>query len=307
MVATEDSIQQQYLMEVIVGHQYPMLIVGDTGTGKTRAIKKLISQLLTKISNDGKFGWESGEMVLSATSTPMQIQQYTESKLEKHKKGVYGPKNPTNHLLIFIDDLNMPVKEKFGAQPSLEMMRQIMDSSGFYNDKTLEFSRVVRQIFLCAMGTPGGGRSLPSMRLLRHFNLMNFPNMSKETMTRIFKTILQWGFESYTQSWQKQIITMTELTIETYQKTVEVLLPLPRKAHYLFNMRQVSEIIQGLFSVPAEVIEAKKEKLNCLKRLWLHEVMRVFSDRLIDEEDKELFVRECLNFEGSTFFKEEDL
>lgn len=157
------------------------------------------------------------------------------------------------------------------------------------------------------MGTPGGGRSLPSMRLMRHFNLFNFPNMSKETMTRIFKTILEWGLDGYTASWKKQIGTMTELTIETYQKCVQVLLPLPRKAHYLFNMRQVSEIIQGLFSVPAEVIEHKKEKLTSLKRLWLHEVMRVFSDRLIDEADKDLFARECLNFEGSTFFKEEDV
>ena len=30
---------------------------------------------------------------------------------------------------------------------------------------------------------------------------------------------------------------MTEVTIETYMKVTEVLLPLPRKAHYLFNMR----------------------------------------------------------------------
>ena len=131
------------------------------------------------------------------------------------------------------------------------------------------------------MGTPGGGRSLPSMRLLRHFNLFNFPDMSKQTMTRIFQKILEWGFANYNSSWQKQIITMTELTIETYQRAVEVLLPLPRKAHYLFNMRQVSEVIQGLFSVPAEVIENQKEKLTSLKRLWLHEVMRTFSDRLI--------------------------
>ena len=70
MIATEDSIQQQYIMELIVGHQFPMLIVGDTGTGKTRAIKKLISQLLGKITSEGKYGWENGEMVLSATSTP---------------------------------------------------------------------------------------------------------------------------------------------------------------------------------------------------------------------------------------------
>ena len=70
MVATEDTIQQQFIMETIVGHQFPVLIVGDTGTGKTRAVKKLISLLLAKQNSDGKYGWESGEMVLSATSTP---------------------------------------------------------------------------------------------------------------------------------------------------------------------------------------------------------------------------------------------
>ena len=47
-----------------------MLVVGDTGTGKTRAIKKLMSKLIGKRAIDGKYGWESGEMVLSATSTP---------------------------------------------------------------------------------------------------------------------------------------------------------------------------------------------------------------------------------------------
>ena len=35
--------------------------------------------------------------------------------------------------------------------------------------------------------------------------------------------------------------------------------------------------------------------------------MRVFSDRLINEEDKNMFISECLNFEGSRFFKPEEL
>ena len=46
MVATEETIQQQYIMGTITGHQFPVLVVGSTGTGKTRAIKKLISQLV---------------------------------------------------------------------------------------------------------------------------------------------------------------------------------------------------------------------------------------------------------------------
>ena len=60
-------------------------------------------------------------------------------------------------------------------------------------------------------------------------------------------------------------------------------------------------------SVPAEVIQSQKEKVGYLKRLWLHEVMRVFSDRLIDEEDKRIFVRECLNFESNRFFKDSEI
>ena len=75
----------------------------------------------------------------------------------------------------------------------------------------------------------------------------------------------------------------------------------------MFNLRQVSEVIQGLFSCPPEAVEKQTDQLGALKRLWLHEVMRVFSDRLISEEDKDLFVQECLHFENNKFFKREDL
>ena len=37
------------------------------------------------------------------------------SIVEKQKKGVYGPKVPGKRLVIFVDDLNMPAKEKYGA------------------------------------------------------------------------------------------------------------------------------------------------------------------------------------------------
>jgi dynein heavy chain len=44
------------------------------------------------------------------------VQDILESKLEKQKrrKGVYGPLIGRTNI-IFIDDLNMPNKEKYGA------------------------------------------------------------------------------------------------------------------------------------------------------------------------------------------------
>ena len=76
---------------------------------------------------------------------------------------------------------------------------------------------------------------------------------------------------------------------------MKTMLPTPAKSHYIFNLRQVSEIIQGILFVDYITVEKQQDKLSMLKRLWVHECMRVFSDRLINDEDKKLFIKECLN------------
>lgn len=88
-----------------------MLFCGPTGTGKSCYIKNFILNDL----DPSKFS--SIELGFSAQTSAMQTQDIIDGKMDRKRKGYYGPK--TGKCILFVDDLNMPAKEKYGAQPPI--------------------------------------------------------------------------------------------------------------------------------------------------------------------------------------------
>ena len=62
-------------------------------------------------------------------------------------------------MFMFIDDLNMPALEKYGAQPPNELLRQVIDQGGFYDVNKLFFKNVQDIVCVSACAPPGGGRN----------------------------------------------------------------------------------------------------------------------------------------------------
>lgn len=89
--------------------------------------------------------------------------------------------------------------------------------------------------------------------------------------------------------WHLQIINLGKVLVQTtisiYREIQIALLPTPEKSHYTYNMRDVSKVFQGMCMADTSALDKK-----VVIRLWCHECLRVFHDRLVDDEDRQWFL-----------------
>ena len=130
--------------------RYPLLLVGPTGTGKSVYTQRCLLAL------DALEYQPPNIIGFSARTTANMAQYLIDAKLDRRRKGVFAPPMGKK-AVIFVDDLNMPQLETYGAQPPIELLRQYMDHGGWYDRQNL-FRQMDDVLFVAAMGPPGERR-----------------------------------------------------------------------------------------------------------------------------------------------------
>jgi len=288
LIPTSDSCRAEHLIDIISQHSITRtppsfkstMLVGAPGTAKTSTALLYTS----KFSQDVML---YKRLNLSSATTPHGLQKSIEAEVEKKQGKTFCP--PGGKLMtVFIDDASMPIVNKWGDQVTNELTRQLMEMSGFYfldKDKRGDFKTIEGLMYVGAMGHPGGGKNDIPNRLKSKFLCFNMVLPATASVDMIFGSIMKVKFTPKAGA-KPPIIELTKklcpATVDVWDKIKRTLLPTPMRFHYIFNMRDLSRVFQGMMDCPVDIVKDQA----ILVGLWKHECVRVFADKLAREVDK---------------------
>ncbi|CAB1114177.1 unnamed protein product [Ectocarpus sp. CCAP 1310/34] len=292
IVPTVDTIRNSFVLGTLWGAKRNSLVVGSSGAGKTVLVFSELARLPethSQLVMNFSATTDSGTTQVCAQDDVATIEQ----TMEKRSKDKFGPLGG-KQLVIFLDDFNMPMRISHESpfQPPLELLRFWMDYGGWYDRVKCAWRYILDTQLICAMAPPGGARAVISSRTQSRFNVLNLTVPNDSQVVRIFDSILAPKLADFDVEIKPLASHIVHATLRVYQASMETFLPTPVKSHYLFNMRDVAKVIEGVMQASPSTVDTKEAAI----RLWTHECQRVFSDRFVqDAADDQGRFREVIN------------
>ena len=274
VVATADTVRLTYMMDILVRNSRPVMFIGSAGTGKTILVGDYLSSL--SVTDES---YRSATVNMNFYTDSLALQQQLEQNIDKRSGKSYGP--PSGKLIYFVDDLNLPFVETYGTQTPIALMRQHIDHQSWFDRSDMGLKKTIIDCQYVACMNQKSGSFFIDPRLQRHFVTFSCQMPGETDLGTIFGTIMSSHMTNLDKKIQSMAKKLTDATIALHKEVLIKFLPSAVKFHYNFTMRDLAAVFKGLLnSRPREYKLAPQ-----MTRLWYHEVMRVFADRLMTDQE----------------------
>jgi dynein heavy chain len=267
-----ETSRVHFIMDLLIPNHHYTMFVGGAGTGKTA----MMNAKLRSLDEDD---YVTANLAMNSMTDSLQLQAIMEMQLEKKAGIQFGP--PGNKTLIyFIDDLNMPVVDKYGTQEPIALLRVFTDYKMWYEREKLT-PRRVKSCDIAACMNPTAGSFIVDGRFQRQFATFSCQLPPASSLTIVFGSILTAHLDSFDPEVSEIGPILTAAASELQSSVANTFLPSAVKFHYIFNLRDIANVFGGLCRSEPRFYSDK----FTLVQLYLHEAERVYRDRLISDAD----------------------
>ncbi|ETS83032.1 Dynein heavy chain [Pestalotiopsis fici W106-1] len=295
VIPTTDTVRHEDVLYSWLADHKPLLLCGPPGSGKTMTL----FSALRKLPN-----MEVAGLNFSSATTPELLiktfDQYCEYK--KTLNGVVlSPTQTGRWLVVFCDEINLPAPDQYGTQRAISFLRQLVEHNGFWRTKDKAWVTLDRIQFVGACNPPtDAGRTPLTPRFLRHAPLIMVDYPGEMSLNQIYGTFnsavlkthndIRGYADDFTQA-------MVRFYLESQQRFTAKDQP-----HYVYSPRELTRWVRGVYEALREV---ESMNLNGLVRIWAHEALRLFHDRLVTEQERQWTI-EAINRIALKYFPQID-
>ncbi|KAB8342928.1 hypothetical protein FH972_022525 [Carpinus fangiana] len=276
VIPTLDTVRHEDVLYQWLADHKPLLLCGPPGSGKTMTLFSALRKLPD---------YEVVGLNFSSATTPDLLLKSFEQHCEYRKTPngvILSPTQIGRWLVIFCDEINLPAADKYGTQRVIAFLRQLIECNGFWRTSDKTWVSLERIQFVGACNPPtDAGRVALGHRFLRHAPVVMVDYPGQQSLIQIYGTfndaVLKIisslrGFASpLTQA-------MVQLYLESQQRFTPKIQP-----HYVYSPRELTRWVRGIYEAlkPLEHLD-----LEGLVRIWAHEALRLFQDRLIGDDER---------------------
>ena len=277
VIPTLDTVRHEDVLYSFLAEHKPLLLCGPPGSGKTMTL----FSALRKLPNMEVVGLNFS----SATSPELLVK--TLEQYCGYKKSLSGvtmaPTQIGRWLVIFCDEINLPSQDKYGTQRVISFLRQLVEHGGFWRTSTRSWVNLERVQFVGACNPPtDAGRTPLGLRFLRHAPLIMVDYPGELSLKQIYGTFNN-AVLKIIPTLRGYADALTQAMIDVYLQSQKRFTP-DIQPHYVYSPRELTRWVRAIYEAirPLETLS-----LEGLVRIWAHEALRLFSDRLIADDERQ--------------------
>ena len=276
VIPTLDTVRHEDVLYSWLAEHKPLILCGPPGSGKTMTL----FSALRKLPNMEVVGLNFS----SATTPDLLIKTFDQyCEFRKTLSGVVmSPTQVGRWLVFFCDEINLPSPDKYGTQRAISFLRQLVEQNGFWRTSDKTWVSLDRIQFVGACNPPtDAGRTPIGARFLRHAPLVMVDYPTEPSLVQIYGTFTS-SILKIIPSLRGYAEAITKAMVQFYLES-QARFTSKTQPHYIYSPRELTRWVRGIYEA---IKPLENLSVEGLVRLWAHEALRLFQDRLVAEDER---------------------